>query len=315
MKSEIDWMGRWYEIIKERGENDRPTFGKLDLITNKIDWMDFSHAEMDGVGAMISYYENTDFKLTKYPSLKETNKPNVIEIILIFYRLLFSKHKIKTDWKETNIGLEPLDPLAINYKILSKEQTLAIEAYCKKNKFSVNAFLMNVTTKFLLSHLSLNGEGTWTLPVNLRPILKKNNIKSNHSSALLINIKKDDPPIITHKNISTALKNKEHWGVWWIHQIGKIIGYNGMKYLSNKAATKNFVIGSFSNLSSWDLPPHQIWVGCPPGSKNFPVSIMVMKANHQMSISMKIHTYIMRDTSKTPILFENLIQYIIDSID
>jgi hypothetical protein len=315
MNKEIDWMGRWYDIIKDRGENDRPTLGRLDLRTNEVDWMEFSHSEMDGVGALIHYYEKTDFKLEKYPSLREASIPSFFERLLIFYRLIFTSTKIKTIWNETNRGAEPKDPLAISYRIFTKEETGAIETFCKKNKYSVNAFLMNTTTKFLLSLLSKNGEGTWTLPVNLRPVLKRKNIKSNHSSAILISVAKNDSPLDTHQRISLALKNKMHWGIWWMHQIGKFIGYTGMKYISGRAAKTNFVIGSFSNLSSWELPPHHIWVGGPPGSKNFPISVMVMKANDQMSFSLKIHPFIMKDLSRTSEILNKLIQHILQEVD
>jgi len=170
---------------------------------------------------------------------------------------------------------------------------------------------MQTISSVLLPRLSHNSEGTWTLPVNLRPLLIKTDIKSNHSSAILINIKKEDIPLDIHKKISTALKNKDHWGIWWIHQIGKIIGYQGMKFISNKASKNNFVIGSFSNLSSWDLPPGHIWVGGPPGSKNFPISIMVMKANDHMSLSLKIHPFILKDSTQTPEILNEVTAHIL----
>lgn len=310
MKKEPDWMGLWYDIIKERGENDCPTFGQVDLKTNTVKWLNFSHSKMDGIGAMIDFYEKTDYKLDKYPTLKEKSAPNFFERLLIFYHLLFQSKKIKTTWKENNFLLEPEDPFKISYTIFNLEETKKIETYCKRNNFSVNAFLMNITTKFLLSHLSLNKEGTWTLPVNLRPILKKENIKSNHSSAILVSMNKNDSPSETHKKISCALKNKEHWGIWWIHQIGKFIGIKGMRYISNKNAKKNFFIGSFSNLGAWNLPPDHIWIGCPPGSKNFPISVSVMKANGQMSFSLKIHPFVLKDSNQTAIFHEGLIEFI-----
>ena len=174
---------------------------------------------------------------------------------------------------------------------------------------------MNISTKVLLSALAKSSEGTWTLPVNLRPVLKREDITSNHSSAVLINVLTVDNPLDTHKKISSALKNKEHWGIWWIHQIGKFVGYKVMKYLSNKTAQSNFIIGSFSNLSSWDLPPHHIWVGGPPGSKNFPISIMVMKANGHMSFSLKIHPFIMKDCTQTQKLLNKLTNEILRIVD
>lgn len=315
IKSDIDWMGLWYNIIKERGENDRPSFGCYNLDSGQVDWMSFSHSEMDGVGAMIDYYEKKNYKLTKFPDLKEKNKPTFLETIGIFYRLIFQTKKIKTIWIENNDILNPPDPLKISFHIFPIDQTKKILDHCKSNKISSTAFLMNETTHLLLSTLSNNGEGTWTVPVNLRPVVKNSNIKANHSSGLLINVKKSDGPNETHKEIAQQLKKKQHWGVWWIHQVGKIIGYQGMRIMSNKVARSNFIIGSFSNLGTWDLPPNHIWVGSPPGSKNFPISVMLMVANNRLSVSLKIHPAVLKNQGDTPVLLEKLIQHIIHKVD
>jgi len=299
-KNEIDWMGAWYDIIRERNENDCPTLGRVDLTTNEVDWVKFSHAQMDGVGALINYYKKTDFKDLVYPTLREKNLPTFSERISIFYRLIFSKKNSKPKWLETNENEAPLNPLEISYTIFSQEETKKLLDFCKQNNFSSNAFLMNLTNRYFLSTLSNSFDGTWTLPVNLRPVLKKENQEANHSSGVLVNIAFNESPRDTHQKIANSLKLKEHWGIWWIHQIGKYIGKRGMKYLSEKNAKKNFVMGSFSNLSSWGLPTNHIWVGSPPGSKNFPISIMVMQANAHISLSLKIHPYIMKNQQKTP---------------
>lgn len=298
MKNEIDWMGLWYKIIKERGENDEPTFGRYDLSTKKVDWFRFSHMDMDGVGVLNHLYQKRGIQLTKFPDLKEKKYPNFFEALLIFIKLAFKNKKIKTEWMERNEGLAPKDVHKISYYIFNPDQTKAIEEFSKNNNVSVCALLMNRSSKVLLQNLSFNQEGTWTLPVNLRPILKKENFNANHSSGILIPIKKNDQITDTNTQIKNSLKNKEHWAIWWIHQIGRVIGYSGMKYISNKNAQKSFMLGSFSYLSKWDIPSPDIYVGGPPGSKNFPVSVMVMLANGHMSYSLKIHPYILKDESK-----------------
>ncbi len=165
---------------------------------------------------------------------------------------------------------------------------------------------MHEASKVFLNQLSTNQEGTWTLPVNLRPVLKREDYNSNHSSGVLISFHQNKTPMDIHQQIKNALKNKVHWAVWWIHQIGRIIGFSGMRYLSNKNAKKNFWVGSFSYLGEWDLPSDEIFVGGPPGSKNFPISVMVMIANSHMTISLKIHPFICKDTSKVPELLSQL---------
>ncbi len=310
-----DWMGRWYDIIKERGENDRPSFGCIDLSTNQVDWMSFSHSEMDGVGAMIDYYEKKNVKLTKFPDLKEKSPPNFFQTLQIFYRLIFKTKKLKTKWIESNDILNPEDPLKISFHVFPVNETEKILRKCRELKISSTSFVLNSVSRSLLSRLSQNGEGTWTVPVNLRPVVKHANIKANHSSGLLIDYKLSHLPTETHHELLQKLKQKQHWGIWWIHQIGKYLGYEVMRYISNQNAKKSFLIGSFSNLGSWDLPPNHLWVGSPPGSKNFPISVMLMVANQRMSLSLKIHPSIMKNQELTPSLLNDLCKEILQRVD
>lgn len=306
MKPEKDWMGLWYKIIKERGENDEPTFGRIDLKTKQIEWTRFSHMDMDGVGVLNQIYTEKGIQLKSIPSLKEKKYPSFFEAVSIFIKLLFKEKKPKPDWIEKNLGLNPTNVHALSYFIFSPEELNSLEQFCKKNKINPCALLMNRSGHVLLNRLTINKEGTWTLPVNLRPILKKQNYNSNHSSGVLIPILKDDQPKDTFLKIKNSLANKEHWAIWWVHQIGRIIGYQGMKFLSNQNAKKSFLLGSFSYLSKWELPENDIFIGGAPGSKNFPISIMVMIANDHLSFSLKIHPYVLADQSKTGLILNDI---------
>lgn len=313
MTKEIDWMGRWYVIMKERGENDCPTLGRMLIDSEEIDWFSFSHSEMDGVGAFVKYYQQKGVTLKNLPEIKESSAPGIIERLKIFYRLIFKTKKAKIDWKEFHPEAAPKDPLDIHYKIFSPEEMNALKSYCKSQGFSLNAYFMNALTKALLPKLSKNEEGTWTLPVNLRPLLKREDYSSNHSSGVLVSMNKGDTPKETHQKIAGALKNKIHWGIWWIHQIGKFIGMRGMRYVSAQNSKKSFLIGSFSILGKWDFPENHIWVGCAPGSKNFPVSAFLLEANSHLSFCLKIHPAILpnADESESSALFEGALEEIL----
>lgn len=313
MKREIDWFGLWYKILKERGENDCPTFGKLDLETNEVEWQHFSHSDMDGIGALKKYYDSHNFKLTNLPELREKKVPNILERILIFYKMIQIK-KIKTNWIFFNSLARPSNPHLISWKVFSPSETSLLKEYCKKNKFSENAFLMNITSKVLLKELSKNGEGTWTVPVNLRPVLKRMDYNSNHSSGILIPIALLDSVATTHEKLKLALKNKQHWAIWWLHQIGKLIGMRGMRFISKQNSEKNYLAGTFSNLGKWELPPNHTWIGSPPGSKNFPIGVMLFTAQERLAFSLKIHPSILRDESSTQVLLNQLISAILELV-
>jgi len=315
MKTEIDWMGRWYDIIKERGENDEPTFGMLNLKTKTIEWIRFSHSQMDGVGVLNYFYNKRGIQLKKFPDLKEKKAPSFFEMLLIFFKLIFQNKKVKPDWIERNPTASPEDIHRVHFHVFYPDEVKKLQEHCKKHQYSLCAFLMHETSEVLLNQLTTNHEGTWTLPVNLRPVLKRQDYNSNHSSGVLISYQKNKSPLDLHLQIKTALKNKVHWAVWWIHQIGRIVGISGMRYLSNANAKKNFWVGSFSFLGEWDLPADEIFVGGPPGSKNFPISVMVMLANSHMTLSIKIHPYILKDEEKVPELLSQLSTHILKKVE
>lgn len=299
-KKETDWFGLWYKIMKERGDNDEPTFGHYDLTTKEVDWFRFSHSDMDGVGVMNYLYNKRGIQLKKFPDLKEKNPPSFWNYVVAFIKLLLKPKAPKPDWKEKNWDLKPIDLHRLSFEILNSTETEALLNHCKKQQVSPCAFLMDVTSKVLLPELTHNCAGAWTLPVNLRPVLKRIDYNSNHSSGILVpvNLEVDHATTINHK-IKKSLKDKEHWCVWQVHQIGRLIGLKGMRYISQKSSKKTFMIGSFSYMGPWELPVNDIWVGGPPGSKNFPISIMVMIANSRLSFSLKIHPFILKDQDKT----------------
>ncbi len=316
MSAEIDWMGRWYVIMKERGENDCPTLGRMNLKSGEIDWFDFSHSQMDGIGAFVKYYQNHGIQLSNLPQIKEERLPNFIERLKIFYRLIFKTKKARVNWKEFHPHAKPNDPLDIHIKIFNPPEVQALKNYCKAQGFSLNAYFMNSLTKALLPTLSHNEEGTWTLPVNLRPLLVREDYCSNHSSGILVSMNKGDTPHDTQQKIVSSLKNKIHWGIWWIHQIGKFIGMRGMRYVSAQNSKKSFLIGSFSILGKWDFPQDHIWVGCAPGSKNFPVSAFLLEAHSHLSFCLKIHPAILpnADETQSSALFEGALEEILRPI-
>jgi NRPS condensation-like uncharacterized protein len=310
MKKEIDWMGLWYKIIKERGENDEPTFGLINLESKNITWHRFSHMDMDGVGVLNYLYSERGIKI-KTPDLKEKKAPNFLELLLVFIKLLFKDKKLKPIWKHTYPTKTPQDVHKISYHIFNPGELKNIFDYCQKLQVTPCAFFMNECSKILLEYFTVNKEGSWTLPVNLRPLVKHQNFNSNHSSGIIVSIKASDPVEKTNDKIKLSLKNKEHWAIWWVHQIGRIIGYQGMKVLSNATAKSNFMLGSFTYLGKWQLPPNELYIGAPPGSKNFPLSIMVMISNDHLSLSLKIHPYILSDESKVDEVLNSITEHIL----
>lgn len=313
---EVDWFGLWYKIMRDRGDNDEPTFGRLDLNTKQVDWFRFSHSYMDGVGVLNYLYQKRGIKLSKFPDLKEKKPPSFFEYLVAFFKLALKKKGPKVQWIEENFNYKHTHVHRLSFDLLTVEETQKLEAQARAEKNSLCAILMDITSRVLLKELSKNQQGTWTLPVNLRPVLKRENYNSNHSSGILIpyDINQDSAKTI-NQNIKDSLKNKVHWCVWQVHQIGKIVGLTGMRLISKNSSKKTFMLGSFSYFGNWELPKNDIWVGGPPGSKNFPISIMVMIANNRLSFSLKIHPFILQDQEHTDVLLQKIMAEIRDYLE
>ncbi len=316
---ETDWFGLWYKIMKERGDNDCPSFVRINTQTLEKFEMNFSHSEMDGVGALYKHYVLDRGIPIPFPAHREKSPPNFFLLLKSFFAFIFLNKKHKTLWKESNWHLNPTgeDAKKFSYEILSTECTMQLENFCKKHSLSLNSVLISIFNAVLLPQLSINKKGMWTIPVNLRGPIQRQDFTSNHSSAILIRVQhnNDLSELIANtrriqSNIKFKLQRKEHWMIWSIHHIGKYLGYKFMRWVSHQNAKKSFVLGSFSNLGKWDLPPGEIWVGGPPGSRNYPLSVMIFQNQNQISLSLKIHPFVLEDQSQVPTLLKKIVEHI-----
>lgn len=299
-----DWIGIWYEILKERGENDLISFVRQNKNCPEInDQFQFSHSIMDGTSS-IPYYFRKFGQINEFPrSMTYKKEFSFLEVVKLTLKNMKIAPANNTKWKENlDRKIENIHDYA--RLSLTKEVSQKFDHYCTINKISENAILLEFVSKEILKLVEDPSiEHTWLFPVNVRGMVQKNNNEANHSSFIKINVSNNT----TKENILTqmkeSLKSYNYLGLWWVHHIGVIAPKSYLKKLSKKASETKFWLGSFSNVGKWytnelykplcktsEMSQEEDgWFFATPGSKNFPVSMVVMTLNDQMNFSMRIH--------------------------
>ncbi len=322
---EVDWIGRWFTVAKERGINVTATLGKIDLKTNKVDWNHFCHSTMDGAGAMIKWIRDHGHETIGFPESREKKQPNLWKRPSIIYKTLKSMKKKNVAWKEQNMNFEMPDNREMDWIVFRPNEVMKLTKYAKKRKLSQNSYLLYKMNSLLLPLLlKENDSGGWMFPTNMRGPVYKTDRYCNHSSAITIYTDLKTTGESIHKQIKKELERGIHWGNWYLGHIGKIVGMKGMRKMSKKSAGSNFNFGTFTNMGSWPLPgtkslgdfnQDEAYVCAPPGTVSYPISVGLITWNGNLSISFKIHPMICSDRSFPKRFIDDFKVKILDEID
>ena len=299
-RADRDWVGHWYAIAREeRGVNDMIGLARYDLRTGDMQMREVSHEKMDGLGALV-HLLRSDGHAAPYVPQGRVKAPSSLAERWQFFRNFLKASKNRTmDWKVWNPDAKfAASPMV--WHVLTREETTALNARCKKEGFSQNALLMSHLSRVLGQSLVKPGKSfPWLFPVNMRGAVNLKDSLANHSSAVGIECHAEVKPSEVHSEIRTQLKSGTHWGTWWTLNIGKIVGRHGMRWLSHMRAEKNHWMGTFSHLGAWPYSsgeasgtwgdPNVAWMPGPPGTLNFPVGFACMEWFGRLCYTLKIH--------------------------
>ncbi len=299
-----DWIGVWYKILKERGENDLIAFVRSN--SSKEQRYTFSHSEMDGTSSIPYYMEKFGQKNCPPRKMDYIKKFSVLDTIKLTLANLKVSPVSNSVWKERS-NEKITDIFQYARLTISKEETDKFDDYCKKNKISENAILAKLISQEIFPLLENEKDThTWLFPVNVRGLVQKKNNYANHSSFIALNIYDGISEEEIHQNIRSELKSFKYLGLWWVHHIGILTSYKYMKKLSLKASQSKFWLGSMSNVGRWytdenyqhldENKKDDAWFFATPGSINFPISFVIMTLNDQMSFSLRVHPGIKKDS-------------------
>ena len=303
-----DWVGQWYLILKERGENDLVSMGRglrqEDGFVKPVDKYSFSHSIMDGTSAVPHYFEELGEKIVP----RETGfkkKISLWTVIKLTFQSLSISPESRPQWKFVDTDRRPEDIHEYAKFCFNKEETKKVKEFCKENKLSENAYIIRNFSKLILEMVdNPTDEMSWLFPVNVRGIINKRDPKQNHSSFIPINVSNKTTAGGINNQIRSQLKSLRYIGIWWVHHLGVIFGKGLMRKLSHRASKRSFWLGTVSNVGEWEanspeyksLGDDESWFFAAPGSNNFPIGLIIMTFNGKMGFSLKIHPSICDDS-------------------
>lgn len=302
-----DWVGVWYEILKERGENDLCTVGRARWHDGKLESrqaFEYSHSLMDG-SASIPFY------LTKLGANYKPLYSNYKKKISCWQhiKLAFAAHDIspasKPLWREDN-DRRPSDNNEFHIAVIEKDKTERFNKFLSDNKLSQNLVLLSLLNKYVFELIKDEGQVqnySWLLPINIRGIVNKKSAYENHTSFVQLRLNAQSQYESIKEVFGQKVKSLNHIGLWWIHHIGVLFGKNYMTKLSKNSASKNFWLGTFSNVGTWNvndadydsLGEGEVWFATTPGSRNFPIGMVAMEFNGRLTLTIKVHPSIALD--------------------
>jgi hypothetical protein len=325
-RNEIDWVGMWFKLNKERGAEDRFCAGKADLSTNKVTWLTGIHSEMDGLGWLGHQLRLEGYNVPDIPKARIVKTPPFYRRPLLLYRAMKNLNKNVIPWKEFHPENKGKLAKELTWTYFTKEETEKIGKYAKSQGYSVQSFFIKLLNDVVVSQL-VDGpyDGSWMFPVNMRGNVQFPVDTANLLGAIMLRTDNNTTPLEINNQIKELIKKDVHWGGWWLANIGKLVGVRGMRIISKISAKKTHNLGTYTHISDWPPPgseteetkkkyAHDVWIGAPVGSPSYPISMDTIVTHGIMTLALKIHVSILSDQNKVNMFVQELKETALDLI-
>ncbi len=316
MAEKMDWVGAWFPIMEEMGEDTKIPFGRFDATLGTVEWHRLPHQKYDGAGGLAKLLTERGWKLGPIPTREEKPLGFLLKVLAFFKYLNLTRPRT-TPWKKYDS--QARGPTAgIAWKVLSKVQTQVLERIARKHSCSLNSYLLwslDRHTRVLFSDAT--AKAMWWIPVNMRGLIKRPDPWANHSSYCGISLFPKDTPTVAHEKVRQSFVNGSHWGAWWGVNIGRVIGVEGMrKIMKGYEIKQNRWTGTVTNMGAW--PPEgsragaadngQPWLVSALVSTSHPIGVGLLTWNGQLTITLQMHPTLTRDFQETKKFFDSWIK-------
>jgi hypothetical protein len=288
-----DYVGGWFEALELRGEDVPIKFGRADLATREVRWYTRPHRTFDGQGALTDIFLELRYPVEAIPAGKSRPRPAALQRFLAILRYLYRMRPQKVPWKRRDPSLRGAAGL-ISWEVLSPEQTRAIEESARRIGVSLNSLLLQTLHRAAQQLLIGNNyRGTWMVPVNLRPIVRRSPETTNHSSYIGVPMHPQDPLPAVQKRIGRSLKRGDQWSAWWGICLGKRLGIEGIQKFYDRYERRNHSwMGTMSNLGELNVPgapENEAWIVRVPPTAGLPIGAGVLKFNGKLALTLVLH--------------------------
>lgn len=298
-----DWIGETFKLFEKNGIDINFSLCKYNLNDETIEYTHVSHAEFDAIGCFFHYLKQNGY--TQLPPAFKANTTftlkffQKIPLFLYFIYFLLIKKINPISWKNYDIAKQfNKNYSGVSWFMLNPQETQQVEAYCTKNKLSLNSLLLFHLNKIVASRLQKdNQKNHWAITVNMRGLVPNISDTANCFSILPIEIKSTTTIEALKNNISAQLKNKKYWSYWWLLTLPRYLSTQTCQFILKQQIKKRKLLmtGIYSNIGTWDLPEknnEEIFFGAPVPSMFQPIATGVIKFNGRLILAMQIHPMI-----------------------
>jgi hypothetical protein len=314
-KGPRDWAGSWFKIVEEdSGEYVGMRAGRPSPTGTGIAWMFLPHYDHDGVGGLVKILrEESPTAHIPVPVLQSTDRPSWLARNRALLRFLSKRPRPAAAWMRWNPtwqppigGIKSAGKSLANYTF-DIERTKCLTEKARVLGVSVNSYLFSAAVRATASELH-EGPVLWMMPVNMRGLVHMGRDTANYTAYLHLEVDRHATPAAIHNVVKQAMSRDDHWGTWQFINIGKLVGYAGMRRLYHyhlKGAKGRVSVGAFSNMGRWDGIGQ--WSVAPPVTASCPVGIGVMNCNGSLSITIETHPSVAADASFAESLMARLV--------
>lgn len=262
-------LGLYFSALIEQGDQLYIPLGLRRK--GELKWYKALHALFDGFSALESLFkeEGIDFNI-QTPSTP--GPKNRLKAIL---SLLSSKPLESHRYINQGPSIR-----GNNYRYAS------IQLHPIKERLSLTSILGNIIAKNCMKHLTTNHISRWMIPV------RTHQGSGLNATYLGINISLDQSFEQTHKQLVTKLKSGEHWGYYYLSQIGLLLGKHAIRYGTQKSLSKNksLWLGTISNLGNLgNIDEVEELLVVPPVRWHRPIGSAIYQLNDVLYITFAVH--------------------------
>jgi len=295
MHDDIDWAGRWFDLVEELQGEFVGMRGELVQPDGSVSWTFVPHARFDGLGGFVDLLRRTTAAKDLPVPVRRTQRPSLWQRIAALARLCAEPPRVAARWIRQDPAWRPGE---VKYRqgdtsaathLFTVEQTRAIERAARASSAPLNALLLGGLARASETEIA-DGPAIWMMPVNMRGPVALARDTANHTGYLQIDIAPGATAANVQAQVKERLRRREHWGSWLFLNLGRVVRYRGMRtiygFQIRRFGNRPFV-GSFSNLGSWrDVG---CWFVCPPVTMNAPVAAGAIVCDGRLSLTLEAH--------------------------
>jgi hypothetical protein len=297
---EPDWVGLWFEMIRERGGNDLFTIARHNVRTGETTYSDHSHIAVDGIGGLIAAVERDGYRFD--PPTLGGAAPGWTVLLRTLGRFLRELRAPVLPWRLTGSDRRPA-PHDFSFNVYSEAETRSLSVFARAHHYSLATYLLSRVHAVLgPRYLREDVPARWLFPVSLRGPVRRADPRSNHSSGIPLVCRFVTTPEKLRAQMRQGLKDNLHWWMWRALHIGRLIGVRGMRWLSAREQHRHAWMGTFTFMGEWPRrggaplsAPDEVLVGIPPGSPGYPIGVGSVVWNGRLCIALKLHPMIEAD--------------------